>query len=140
MSSNEDEKLKAARILIVDDDPDVRTIARLSLQKSGFTHVDTTDRPMIAINKIEWGKADLVLLDWRMPEIKGIDILRNVRRTNKITPIIMLTAEDRVENVREAVAAGATDYIVKPWSTPVLVEKVLNALRNRKTNDDLIEW
>jgi two-component system chemotaxis response regulator CheY len=138
--ASEDEKLKAARILIVDDDADVRTIARLSLQKSGFTAVETTDRPMIAINKIEWGKTDLVLLDWRMPEVKGIDILRNVRQTNKLIPIIMLTAEDRMENVREAIGAGATDYIVKPWSTPILVEKVLNALRNRKTNDDLVEW
>jgi two-component system phosphate regulon response regulator PhoB len=118
-----------AQILVVDDDANLREIVVLKLQLAGFeTH---------AVNDGEAGLSaaqerapDLIVLDWMMPKMTGLEVSRALRedeRTSEI-PIIMLTAKAQVDDLRRGFDAGATDYMVKPFNPSELVARVSAAL------------
>jgi two-component system phosphate regulon response regulator PhoB len=123
------EPVMPAQILVVDDDANLREIVVLKLQLAGFeTH---------AVNDGEAGLSaaqertpDLIVLDWMMPKMTGLEVSRALRedtRTSEI-PIIMLTAKAQVDDLRRGFDAGATDYMVKPFNPSELVARVSAAL------------
>jgi two-component system phosphate regulon response regulator PhoB len=112
-------------ILLAEDDPDILHMVAYKLRRAGFEVVEATDG-IAALDACRREPPDLVLLDLRMPRMDGISVCRELRagpRTGDL-PIIMLTARARAQDRELAFAAGATDYVVKPFSPRALVERV----------------
>ncbi|MFI5492309.1 response regulator transcription factor [Actinoplanes sp. NPDC051859] len=115
-------------ILLVEDDPDIRHLVSYKLGKSGLTVVAVPDG-VAALREVRANPPDLVLLDVRMPRMSGIEVCRELRSGPlPDVPIIMLTARSRPQDLEQGYAAGATDYIVKPFSPRDLLERVEVAL------------
>ena len=115
------------RILVVDDFSTMRRIIKNILKQIGFTNVDEAENGQAALAKIgDGGNYDFVISDWNMPEMTGIELLKEVRanESTKDLPFLMVTAEAKKENVVEAVKAGVNNYIVKPFTAEVLQEKI----------------
>ncbi len=119
------------RILVVDDDPDLREIVLLKLEISGFeTHAEADGEAGLAA-ALEL-VPDLILLDWMMPKLTGIEVCRLLRddlRTSRV-PVILLTAKAQVSDIERGFAAGADDYIVKPFSPTELLARI-NGIMSR---------
>jgi len=112
-------------ILLAEDDPDILHMVAYKLRRAGFEVIETTDG-LAALDACRRERPDLVLLDVRMPRLDGIAVCRELRagpRTGDL-PIVMLTARAREQDRELALAAGATDYVVKPFSPRALVERV----------------
>lgn len=121
------------RILIVDDMLTMRKIVKKTLVDMGFKNVSDASDGIQAWNMIraETGAIDLVICDWNMPKCSGIELLRKVRgmkETEKMA-FILLTAESETKQVAEAVQAGVTDYIIKPFTPDVMRTKLEAAYR-----------
>ena len=115
------------RILVVDDFSTMRRIIKNILKQIGFSNVDEAENGQAALAKIgDGGNYDFVISDWNMPEMTGIELLKQVRanESTKDLPFLMVTAEAKKENVVEAVKAGVNNYIVKPFTAEVLQEKI----------------
>ncbi|MHB1645749.1 MAG: chemotaxis response regulator CheY [bacterium] len=114
------------KILVVDDFSTMRRIIKNILKQIGFTDIDEAENGQVALSKINDNNYDLVVSDWNMPEMTGIELLKAVRANEAIkdTPFLMVTAEAKKENVVEAVKAGVNNYIVKPFTAEVLQEKI----------------
>ena len=115
------------KILVVDDFSTMRRIIKNILKQIGFTNVDEAENGQAALAKIgDGGNYDFVISDWNMPEMTGIELLKQVRanEATKDLPFLMVTAEAKKENVVEAVKAGVNNYIVKPFTAEVLQEKI----------------
>jgi len=117
-------------ILIVEDEPEIGTLVRLNLEKSGYqtTLVETGEA---ALEHMHSNAADLILLDLMLPGIDGLEVCKRLQwepLTRQI-PIIMLTARGEDADIVTGLELGAVDYIVKPFSAKVLVARVRNALR-----------
>ena len=118
------------RVLVVDDQPFIRNIVKAILKGFGLNEITTVDDGHRAIETLKESNFDVVICDWNMPIVQGIEVLRFVRSMghhNKI-PFIMLTAEVYRENITLALEAGVTDYISKPFTPDTLGEKLANAL------------
>lgn len=122
-----------AKVLIVEDEEPLTLLLRYNLESEGFD-VDTVARGDEAETRIREGAPDLVLLDWMLPGISGIELCRRIRsrpETNGL-PVIMLTARsEETERIR-GLATGADDYVVKPFSIPELMARVKALLRRVK--------
>ena len=119
------------RILVVDDFSTMRRIIRNLLKEIGFANSDEADDGVRALQKLGLEKFDLVVSDWNMPNMTGIDLLRAIRADAKLKdiPVLMVTAEARKENIIEAAEAGASGYIVKPFTAATLDEKLKKILK-----------
>lgn len=113
-------------ILIVDDMSTMRRIVRNILKQLGFNNVVEAENGKEALDKIRQGKFGFVVSDWNMPEMTGIDLLRAIRAdaSLKHIPVLMITAEAQKENLIEAVKAGVSNYIVKPFTAETLQDKM----------------
>jgi len=118
------------RILVVDDAQTMRRIIVNLLRQLGFTNMTEADDGTTAWDKLNSEHIDLIISDWNMPKMTGIDLLKKVREseTYKITPFIMVTAEGKRENVIAAVQAGVSNYIVKPFNAATLKEKMTKVI------------
>ncbi|TKW60695.1 MAG: response regulator [Blastochloris viridis] len=118
------------RILVVDDAQTMRRIIVNLLRQLGFTNMTEADDGTTAWDKLNSEHIDLVISDWNMPKMTGIDLLKKVRESEKykITPFIMVTAEGKRENVIAAVQAGVSNYIVKPFNAATLKEKMTKVI------------
>jgi two-component system phosphate regulon response regulator PhoB len=116
-------------ILLVEDDSDIRHLVSYKLTKGGFDVIEAADGPA-ALQAADQHPPDLVLLDVRMPRMSGLEVCRELRGRagTAAVPIIMLTARSRPEDVEQAYAAGATDYVVKPFSPRELQQRVESTL------------
>lgn len=116
-------------ILLVEDDPDIRHLVSYKLTKGGFDVVDVGDG-VAALRAAHDNPPDLVLLDVRMPRMSGIEVCRELRAgpLPPTVPIILLTARSRPQDLEQGYAAGASDYIVKPFSPRDLLDRVESAL------------
>ncbi len=114
------------KILVVDDFSTMRRIIKNILKQIGFSDIDEAENGQVALSKLNDNNYDLVVSDWNMPEMTGIELLKAVRATDGIKdiPFLMVTAEAKKENVVEAVKAGVNNYIVKPFTAEVLQEKI----------------
>lgn len=123
------------RILIVEDEPSISNFIRDGLEEEGFA-VDVADNGkkglQMALNNLE--EYDVILLDWMLPGMSGIEICRNIRLENKVVPIIFLTAKDTVDDVVFGLETGANDYIRKPFSFEELLARIRVLMRKNETH------
>ena len=117
---------KNTRFLIVDDFSTMRRILRNLLKELGFTNVDEAEDGQAALHKLRTSHFEFVVSDWNMPNMTGIELLKAVRADNNLKhlPFLMITAEAKRENIIEAATAGASGYIVKPFTAATLSEKL----------------
>ena len=113
-------------VLIVDDASAMRRIIHGLLKELGFNHMREAVNGQMALDELKRKKADFVVLDWNMPVMTGIELLRAIRADEslKTIPVLMVTAEAKQENIVEAVQAGVSNYIVKPFNAATLQEKL----------------
>jgi two-component system chemotaxis response regulator CheY len=116
------------KALVVDDSQSMRNIVKAGLQKMGtFDSISEAVNGIDALEKLNsQGPFDLVLLDWYMPEMEGYDCLVNIRENAAWNDmkVMMVTTENQQENVIRAVMAGANEYLMKPFTSEMLEEKV----------------
>jgi len=119
-----------ATILIVEDETDLSELMRYNLEAEGFRIV-TAESGDEAVERIRDGVPDLILLDWMLPGLSGIELTRRWRSRDETmrTPIIMITARGEEEERVRGLATGADDYVVKPFSMPELVARIQALLR-----------
>jgi two-component system KDP operon response regulator KdpE len=119
--------MSAGRILVVDDDPQIRRAMRVTLTGQGY-EVDDTTSGEGALEKIREHRFDLVLLDLNMPGMGGLEACREIRRQSEIA-IVVLTVRDKEADKVAVLDAGADDYVTKPFSTSELMARIRAALR-----------
>jgi len=114
------------KVLVVDDFATMRRIVKGVLKQLGFKDIIEADDGTTALNELKKEKVGLIVSDWNMPKMTGLDLLKKVRGDEQLKeiPFIMVTAEGQKENVIEAVKAGVSNYIVKPFTPETLSEKL----------------
>lgn len=116
-----------ALVLLVDDEAPLRESLTYSLQKEGYEVVSATDGHS-AIRQFHKQVPDIVLLDWMLPEVDGMEVCWRIRAFSKV-PIVMLTAKDQDIDKIRGLEAGADDYVTKPFNTRELLARMKAALR-----------
>jgi len=131
----------SAHILIVDDEAAIRDMVRMALEMDDFTVSDASNAHQAAVI-LEQKSIDLILLDWMMPGISGIDFASRIRRDgNHHIGIIMLTAKDDENDLIRGLDVGADDYVKKPFSTKELISRmnaVLRRLNDKQPSLDVV--
>ena len=114
------------KILVVDDMVTMRRIVKNILKQLGFVNVEEAENGQEALQKLQADTYGFVVSDWNMPVMTGIDMLRAIRADEKLKtiPVLMVTAEAQQSNLVEAVQAGVSNYIVKPFTAETLQEKI----------------
>ncbi len=114
------------KILVVDDFSTMRRIVRNLLKELGFSNVHEAEDGIEALKKLRAEPFEFVVSDWNMPNMTGIELLREIRKDPalKHLPVLMVTAEAKKENIIEAAQAGASGYVVKPFTSVTLDEKL----------------
>ncbi len=114
------------KILVVDDFGTMRRIIKNILLEIGYHNIEEAEDGEIALQKLKAGGIEFVITDWNMPNMSGLELLTAVRLDEalKNIPVLMVTAEAAKENVINAVQAGVSNYIVKPFTATVLKERV----------------
>lgn len=117
-------------ILVVDDFMTMRTIIEGILKQLGFSNIDTATNGEQALEKIRGKSYGLILSDWNMEPMSGLDLLKNVRGgvNTKNIPLILITAESKPDNIIAAKKAGVSNYIVKPFNANTLKDKLVSVL------------
>ncbi|KIQ14661.1 transcriptional regulator [Flavobacterium sp. MEB061] len=118
-------------ILIVEDELGIVQFLQQGLQEEGY-QITTANDGSKGFELVQNQKFDLILLDWMLPKINGLDLCKAIRFKDQKTPIIFLTAKDTVQETIEGLKAGANDYIKKPFSFEELVERIKIHFRNPK--------
>lgn len=120
------------KFLVVDDFSTMRRIVRNLLKELGFHNVDEAEDGVEALNKLRAGAFQFVISDWNMPNMTGIDLLKQIRSDAnlKSLPVLMVTAEAKKENIITAAQAGASGYVVKPFTAVTLDEKLNKIFKN----------
>lgn len=126
-------------ILIVEDETQIAEVLKKNLRDEGHNAMIATDgeAALKIINEIEF---DLLLLDWRMPKVTGLDVCKFLRKQGNQIPIILLTALGDMSNKVEAFNAGADDYITKPFSFEEVLVRINAVMRRSKLSADLLEF
>lgn len=116
-------------ILVVDDFSTMRRIVKSCLKQLGFENITEAEDGSVALSKLQSAEFKLVISDWNMPNMMGIDLLKAVRADDRLKkiPFLMVTAEAQKENIIEAAKAGVSNYIIKPFTSDSLEQK-LNAI------------
>jgi len=114
------------KVLMVDDLPTMRRILKNLLKQLGFENIDEAENGEDALRKLKSGNYGLVVSDWNMPVMKGLELLKHIRNDPQLKDILFLivTAVAEKEKVIEAIKAGVDNYIVKPFTCEVLKEKL----------------
>jgi two-component system chemotaxis response regulator CheY len=114
------------KVLIVDDFATMRRILKNVLKQIGFTNINEADDGKTALKELKKERYDLILCDWNMPEMTGLELLNRVRSDNELgkIPFVMVTAEAQKDNILEAVKAGVSNYVVKPFTLETISEKL----------------
>lgn len=117
---------KDMNVLVVDDFPTMRRIIRGLLIELGFNNVEEAEDGRDALNKLNSGAFELVVSDWNMPNMDGLELLKAIRADEalKHLPVLMVTAEAKKDNIIAAAQAGASGYVVKPFTAATLEEKL----------------
>ncbi len=115
------------KFLVVDDFSTMRRIVRNLLKELGFLNVEEAEDGAVALSRLKAGGVDFVVSDWNMPNMDGLTLLQSVRADPalKHLPVLMITAEAKKENIIAAAQAGASGYIVKPFTAATLNEKMV---------------
>lgn len=118
------------KVLCVDDFATMRRILKNILKQLGFRDIVEADDGDTALEALKRTKIDLIISDWNMPKMSGLDLLKTVRgmAEYKDIPFMMVTAEAQKQNVIEAVGAGVSNYVVKPFTADSIAEKLKKIL------------
>ncbi len=113
-------------ILVVDDMSTMRRVIKSILNQLGYSNIEEAENGKDALSKLSSGHYDFILTDWNMPEMDGLELVKTIRQDSNLKdlPILMVTAEAKKENVLEALKAGVSNYIVKPFTAEILKEKI----------------
>ncbi len=113
-------------VLIVDDFATMRRILRNILKEIGFTKISEADDGKSALKILKEEIFDLILCDWNMPEMPGLELLNKIRADGELKkiPFVMVTAEAQKDNIMEAVKAGVNSYVVKPFTAEIINKKL----------------
>lgn len=122
-----------AKILIVEDEQKISRVLQLELEFENYK-TEVADNGKDALRLMVEKDWDLVLLDIMIPELSGLEVLRRIRRTDEVTPIILLTARDEVHDKVSGLDLGASDYITKPFQIEELLARIRVHLRKPKAN------
>jgi two-component system chemotaxis response regulator CheY len=114
------------KVLVVDDFATMRRIVKGVLKQLGFSDIIEAENGSSALDELKKERVGLIVSDWNMPKMTGLELLKAVREDEKLKsiPFIMVTAEGQKENVLEAVKAGVSNYIVKPFTPETFNEKL----------------
>ena len=115
------------KVLVVDDFATMRRILKNILKEIGFSNISEAENGKDALKELKNNKYDLILCDWNMPEMSGLELLKQVRADDglKGLPFVMVTAEAQKDNIIEAGQAGVTNYVVKPFTAQTINEKLV---------------
>ncbi len=125
------------RILIVEDELGIANFLKEGLQEEGYA-IDIADNGKLGLTYALTGEYDLLLLDWMLPGISGIELCRQFRKSFPETPVIFLTAKDTVEETIFGLQMGANDYIRKPFHFDELLERIRVQLRSKKAPTNIL--
>ncbi len=119
------------KVLVVDDFATMRRILKNILKQLGFKNLVEADDGTTAYEVLEQQDVDLIISDWNMPKMTGLELLKKVRASEKYSkiPFLMVTAEAQKQNVIEAVQAGVSNYVVKPFTAEAISEKLEKILK-----------
>ena len=117
-------------LLIIEDEEGILQFLKQGLEEENY-QISTATNGLDGLTLFQNEKFDLVLLDWMLPEMTGLEVCKKIRETNSKTPIIFLTAKDTVQETVEGLKTGANDYIKKPFSFDELVERIKVQLRDK---------
>jgi DNA-binding response OmpR family regulator len=123
-------------ILIVEDEAGIVQFLQQGLEEEGYTITSASDG-LKGLELTQKNNFDLILLDWMLPKMTGLELCKSIRLKNTTTPIIFLTAKDTVQETIEGLKAGANDYIKKPFSFDELVERIKIHFRNQNDGEVL---
>jgi two-component system, chemotaxis family, chemotaxis protein CheY len=112
------------RIMLVETSKIVRNIQREVLAECGYDIIEEACDGLDAMSKLDAFKPDLILLDWSLPHIDGLSIVKALRRRGRLTPMIMITMEADKDRVIEALNAGVNNYLIKPFTPEALAQRV----------------
>lgn len=115
-------------ILVVDDEPTILELIEYNLESNDYQVTTATDGQM-ALDKVMNGEFDLMLLDQMLPKLSGLEVLKKMRKSGNLVPVIFLTAVDSEDNKIEGLISGADDYITKPFSIKELLARIEVVLR-----------
>ncbi len=123
---------KNIKILVVDDFATMRKVVRNLLKQVGYEDIVEAEDGVMALRALKSQKIDVIISDWNMPNMSGLELLKAVRGDAELakTPFLMVTAEALQDNVVAAVKAGVNDYIVKPFTAEVLNEKIVKIMES----------
>ena len=121
---------KNMKILVVDDFPTMRRIVRTLLKELGFGNVEEAEDGAAGLARLRSGGFEFVISDWNMPNLDGLEMLKQIRADASLAhlPVLMVTAESKKENIIAAAQAGASGYVVKPFTAATLDEKLAKIL------------
>ncbi|MCG3136713.1 MAG: Chemotaxis protein CheY [Phycisphaerae bacterium] len=116
------------KIMLVDDSRTIRNIQKKVLGELGYTEIMEAGDGVEALNLYKQTTPDLMLVDWNMPNMDGITLVKTIRQTDKNIPMIMCTTEAEKTRVIQALQAGVNNYVVKPFTAETLSEKINQTL------------
>ena len=122
------------RILIVDDDDEIRDLLEFDIGKSGY-YVDTAKDGLDGLNKALNNNYDLIILDVMMPKMNGFDVCKNIRQAKLSVPVLMLTAKGTIDDKTNGFEGGADDYLVKPFDIQEVLLRIRVLLRRNQIED-----
>ncbi len=115
------------KILLVDDSKTMRNIQKKVLEPLGAEFVEAADGNE-ALTRLTGVTYDLILIDWNMPNMDGFTLVGKIREADKKTPLIMVTTEAEKQRIIEAIKAGVNNYVIKPFTGDILMEKIKQTL------------
>src|SRR3989337_999705 len=121
------------KVLVVDDFSTMRRILKNILKQIGYSDIEEAEDGNSALARLRQGGFGLVVSDWNMPNMTGLDLLKAIRADNALNnmPVLMVTAEAKKENVMDAIKAGVNNYVVKPFTADILKEKIEKIFDNK---------
>ncbi len=123
------------RILLVEDEQDIRSLMALHLRREGLELVEAVDGDE-ALRALQQGGWSVLVFDWMLPGMNGLELIRAVRQQDSKTPILMVTAKAEAADIVLGLETGADDYLVKPFEVPVLLARVRALLRRWKMQQE----
>lgn len=121
------------RIMLIDDSKTMRNIQKSVLAQLGHTEIEEACDGQDAMSKIGAFNPDLVLVDWSMPNMDGLAFVKAFRQQNKTTPVIMVSTEAEKSRVIEAIKAGVSNYVVKPFTPDLLSQRINETLSKSRS-------
>ncbi|NKE73081.1 chemotaxis response regulator CheY [Candidatus Manganitrophus noduliformans] len=120
------------KILVVDDMSSMRRIIKNTLKQLGYPNTDEAEDGDKALEMVRNAPFDLVVSDWNMPNMNGLDLLKAIRQDPKLSalPVLMVTTEAEMDHILEAIRSGVNSYILKPFTPETMKEKIDKVFKN----------